>query len=56
VLASLIVLTVAWFINGGVGKGFLMTAAIVGIAMVINGIVASFEDDQPGGFNQRDEK
>ena len=55
VIASLIVLATAWFINGDIGKGFWITSAIVAIALVVNGIIAAFEDDQPGGFNAPDE-
>lgn len=51
---AVIVLLVAWFLNQGFGTGFWVTAAVVAVLVLINGIVAAIEDDQAGGFNSSD--
>jgi hypothetical protein len=51
-----IVIIVAGAASYLIGIGFWPAAAIVAAALVINGIVAEFEDRRPGGFlNPRDD-
>lgn len=50
-LCASITLIVAWAVNGGLGSGFLVTAGIVALAILLNGILAVVEDEAPGGFN-----
>ena len=42
---------VAWGVDHWTGLGFWGSFAIVIVSMLINGIIAEVEDNQPGGFN-----
>lgn len=51
-IASLgIAATIGYFFGRWTGIGFWVAFAIVYVAMLINGWVATLEDEQPGGFN-----
>ena len=52
--ALIVVAIVAAGLSGASGMGFWWAFLIVGVAIFINGWVATLEDDLPGGFNNPD--
>lgn len=46
-----LILIAARIFSGGFGVAFWIAAAVLAVAVLINGIVAIFEDERPGGFN-----
>jgi hypothetical protein len=50
-LFSAMVLTGAWLIVGGFGAGFWIAAGVIALAILINGAVATIEDELPGGYH-----
>ena len=53
-VSAAIVLLIAWLFNRDFGAGFWITAAIVALCILVNGVIAAIEDDRPGGFNVPD--
>ena len=51
-----LVLIAARLFAGSFGNVFWVTVAVITIAILVNGIVAIFEDEQPGGFNNPNKK
>jgi hypothetical protein len=45
---SLVIGAIAHF---GFGQNFIASAVIAGVALTLNGLLAEWEDRQPGGFN-----
>mgnify|MGYP000718144360 CR=1 FL=1 len=46
-----LVLFIAWLVNGSFGSGFWITFGIAIVAILINGVIATVEDNRSGGFN-----
>ena len=51
ILLVAIVVIVAYFISRWAHLNYWLILVIVAVAILLNGLLASWEDNQPGGFN-----
>lgn len=51
ILLVAIVVVTAYFVSRWDHLNYLLVIVIVAVAILINGLLASWEDNQPGGFN-----
>jgi len=48
---SAVVVGGAWLFTGSFGPGFWTAVGVIAFAILVNGLVATVEDELPGGYN-----
>lgn len=48
---SVVAVGLAWLFTGGFGRGFWAAVVVVVLSILVNGLIATVEDEQPGGYN-----